>query len=48
MKKKRKAPLIAEILLLRSLPLEVIKEITDLCEEELLSLQKKISLDEVK
>ena len=43
MGKTEKAYLIAEILLNRNLPLDVIKTITDLCEEELLSLQSKFS-----
>ena len=43
MGKTEKAYLIAEILLNRKLPLDVIKTITDLCEEELVSLQRKFS-----
>lgn len=43
MKKKKKAYLIAEILLNRQMPLDVIMEITDLREEDIISLKSKVS-----
>lgn len=44
MKRNKKAFLIAEILLKRQLPLEVIKEITDLAQEDITTLQTKVNL----
>ncbi len=41
MKRKKKAYLIAEILLNRQLPLDVIKEITAIAEEDLFIIQSK-------
>lgn len=46
MKKKNKAYLIAEILLNRQLPLHVIKEITDVTEEDLYMLQTKKKIEQ--